>query len=65
MNRIDIIKSNQTKLNKRYKELIEQAYNFRQTDSALSDISEYRAIKLLNKLNRLKYLSRELTQTSV
>jgi len=64
MNRIDIIKSNQTKLNKRYKELVEQAYNFRQTDSALSDISEYKAIKLLNKLNRLKYLSRELVQTS-
>ena len=64
MNRIDIIKSNQTKLNKRYKQLVEQAYNFRQTDSALSDISEYRAIKLLNKLNRLKYLSRELTHTT-
>ncbi|PIA78121.1 hypothetical protein BFR04_07775 [Gaetbulibacter sp. 4G1] len=62
MDRIDIIKSNQTKLSKRYKELVEQAYNFRQTDSALSDISEYRAIKLLNKLNRLKYLSRELSQ---
>ncbi len=65
MNRIDIIKSNQTKLSERYKELVEQAYNFRQTDSALSDISEYRAIKLLNKLNRLKYLSRELSQPSV
>ncbi|MFD1162708.1 MULTISPECIES: Lacal_2735 family protein [Hwangdonia] len=64
MNRIDIIKSNQTKLNKRYKELVEQAYNFRQTDCALSDISEYRAIKLLNKLNRLKYLSRDLTRNS-
>ncbi|WP_341216951.1 Lacal_2735 family protein [uncultured Wocania sp.] len=64
MDRINLIKSNQTKLNKRYKELVEQAYNFRQTDSALSDISEYRAIKLLNKLNRLKYLSRELSQTS-
>ena len=62
MDRIDTIKSNQKKLNKRYKQLIEQAYNFRQTDSALSDISEFRAIKLLNKLNRLKYLSRELPQ---
>ncbi len=63
MDRIDIIKSNQTKLFKRYKQLVEQAYNFRQTDSALSDISEYKAIKLLNKLNRLKYLSREQPQT--
>jgi hypothetical protein len=59
MNRIDSIKINQNRLSRRYKELIEQAYNFRQTDSALSDISEYRAIKLLNKLNRLKYLARD------
>ncbi|WOD42309.1 Lacal_2735 family protein [Hwangdonia lutea] len=65
MDRIDLIKSNQNKINKRYKELVEQAYNFRQTDSALSDISEYRAIKLLNKLNRLKYLSRDLTLNSI
>lgn len=62
MDRTNIIKSNQEKLNARYKELVEQAYNFRQTDSALSDISEYQAIKLLNKLNRLKYLNREITK---
>ena len=60
MNRANLIKNNQVKLLKRYKELVEQAYNLRQTDSALSDISEYRAIKLLNKLNRLKYLRREI-----
>ena len=59
MNRIDIIKNHQDKLNKRYKELVEEAYNFRQIDSAFSDISEFKAIKLLNKLNRLKYLYRE------
>ena len=64
MNRSDEIKTHQDQLNKRYKTLVEQAYNFRQTDSALSDISEYRAIKLLNKLNRLKYLSRDLVQPS-
>ena len=59
MNRSDVIRSNQRKLSKRYKQLVEQAYNLRQTDHALSDISEYRALKLLNKLNRLKYLERE------
>lgn len=57
MNKTDHIKSDQEKLRARYKALMEQAYNFRQTDSALSDISEYKAIKLLNKLNRLSYLS--------
>ncbi|MEM5566769.1 Lacal_2735 family protein [Psychroserpens sp. AS72] len=52
---------NQNLLFKRYKMLVEQAYNFRQTDSALSDISEYKAIKLLHKLNKLKYLNRDLS----
>ena len=65
MNRIDTIRIYQDELNKKYKTLIEQAYNFRQTDSALSDISEYRAIKLLNKLNSLKYLYREQHQNAV
>lgn len=59
MNRTINIKTNQEKLNKQYKQLIEQAYNMRQTDSALSDISEYKAIKLLNKLNKLRFLNRE------
>ncbi len=53
------IKENQLKLQVRYKQLIEQAYNFRQTDSALSDLSEFKAIKLLYKLNQLKFLNRE------
>lgn len=65
MNRIKEIKTHQDKLSSKYKQLLEQAYNFRQTDSALSDISEYKAIKLLNKLNRLKYLQREQNQATV
>lgn len=56
------IRKHQLKLQSQYKQLIEQAYNLRQTDSALSDISEYKAIKLLNKLNRLKYLNREIAK---
>ncbi|TXE18551.1 Lacal_2735 family protein [Psychroserpens burtonensis] len=56
------ILDHQSKLLSRYKRLIEQAYNFRQTDSALSDISEFKAIKLLHKLNKLKYLNRNLSK---
>ncbi|PTM09113.1 MAG: hypothetical protein DA407_06540 [Bacteroidetes bacterium] len=48
----------QNKLSNRYKQLIEEAYNLRQTDHALSDISEYKAIQLLHKINRLRYLNR-------
>lgn len=62
MERYNVLKKHQKKLSKRYKQLIEQAYNLRQSDSALSDISEYKALKLLNKLNRLKYLSREQSE---
>ncbi len=57
------IKEHKNKLLKQYKQLIEDAYNFRQTDSALSDISEYRALKLLDQLNRLNFLSREPLQS--
>ncbi|MDG5492575.1 Lacal_2735 family protein [Psychroserpens sp. SPM9] len=49
----------QSMLLARYKTLVEQAYNFRQTDSALSDISEFNAIKLLHKINKQKYLIRD------
>ncbi|HEX9825646.1 MAG TPA: Lacal_2735 family protein [Flavobacteriaceae bacterium] len=59
MEELTEIRKHQLKLQQQYKQLIEQAYNLRQTDSAMSDISEYKAIKLLNKLNRLKYLSRD------
>lgn len=65
MDFIDNIKNQENELNMRYKQLIEQAYNFRQTDSALSDISEYRAIELLNKINKLKYLDREHSKIGV
>jgi hypothetical protein len=58
------IKSRKNKLQKRYKQLVEEAYNFRQTDHALSDSSEYRAMQLLNRLNRLKFLDRDLQPLS-
>lgn len=58
----DLLKKHQQKLNKQYKQLMEQAYNLRETDHALSDDSEYKAMKLLNKLNKLKFLSREQSQ---
>ena len=53
------IRERQIKLQLRYKQLIEQAYNLRQTDHAMSDDSEYRAMRLLNKINQLKFLEQE------
>ncbi len=58
------LKRKKRKLQKRYIQLIEDAYNFRQTDHALSDISEYKAMQLLNRLNRLQFLDRDLQTVS-
>lgn len=55
------VQKQRKKLRQRYKALIEQAYNLRQTDSAESDFSEFKAIQLLDKLNRLNYLHRDNT----
>ncbi|TYB80314.1 type VI secretion system baseplate subunit TssK [Bizionia gelidisalsuginis] len=52
------ISKNRIKLDLRYNQLMEQAYNLRQTDHAMSDVSEFRALKTLNKLNRLEFLAR-------
>jgi len=58
------IKNHKNKLLSKYKQLIEEAYNLRQTDHEMSDISEYRAMIMLNRLNRLKYLDRDLQALS-
>ncbi|MBF8148321.1 Lacal_2735 family protein [Winogradskyella sp. F6397] len=44
------------KLKKKYIQLIEDAYNLRQTDHALSDFSEYQATKVLHKINKLGFV---------
>ncbi len=65
MSEFKSLKQKQLEIVKKYKILIEQAYNLRQTDAPLSDVSEYKAIKLLNKLNKLEYLYRDSQQTAV
>ncbi len=55
------IHSKTQRLTARYKKLVEDAYNFRETDSALSDTYAYDAMKLLNELNKMKYFSRGFT----
>ena len=46
-------------LQDQYKKLIEEAYNLQQSDCALSDISEFKAMKLLDELNHLSFLFHE------
>lgn len=43
-------------LKQKYLRLMEDAYNLRQTDHALSDVSEYQATKILNQINKLSFV---------
>ncbi len=62
MKNVEDIKSHQDKLHEKYIMFMERAYNFRQIDAPFSDFYEYKAIKLLNKINKLNYLAREQQQ---
>ncbi|GGW65806.1 hypothetical protein GCM10008085_17020 [Winogradskyella epiphytica] len=58
MAHINKLLNKRKRLRKKYTQLIEDAYNLRQTDHALSDFSEYKATKILNKLNKLEFVVR-------
>ncbi len=43
------------KLELRFKQLVEEAYNFKHTNSSISDLSAYKAMLILRKINRIKF----------
>ena len=49
------------RLQQQYSKLIEISNNYRFLDETISDLAAYRAMKLLQKLNRVSYLDREAT----
>ncbi|MEP5255404.1 Lacal_2735 family protein [Winogradskyella rapida] len=59
MNYSNRLLKKRSKLKKKYRQLIEDAYNFRQSDHALSDFSEYKATKVLHKINKLEFVVRD------
>ena len=49
------IKKYTGRLENQYKTLIEKAYNFKHVDSTISDWASYRATKLREKIQRIKF----------
>ncbi|WP_299680140.1 Lacal_2735 family protein [uncultured Tenacibaculum sp.] len=47
-------------LEERYLKLIEQSNDYRYVDEAKSDMAFYKAMKVLEKINRVKYLDNSL-----
>ena len=48
-------------LRKRYADLIEKSNNYRYEDESKSDIAAFKAMKILEKINQVKYLDREVS----
>ncbi|WP_299624627.1 Lacal_2735 family protein [uncultured Tenacibaculum sp.] len=47
-------------LEERYSKLIERSNDYRYEDEAKSDIAFYKALKILEKINRVRYLDNSL-----
>ena len=54
-----------SKLKQQYLQLIEDAYNLRETDHALSDFFAFKATKILNKINKLKFVIGDTTLQTI
>lgn len=47
-------------LEDRYRKLMERSSDYKYVDEAKSDIASYKAMKILEKINRVKYLDNSL-----
>jgi hypothetical protein len=52
-------------LEDRYRKLVERANDYKYEDECKSDRSAFKAMQILEKLNRVKYLYKELSNTIV
>ncbi len=60
MKRLTDLNKYRTHLELRYNKLIERYNNYKYLDECKSDIAYYKALRILKKLNRIKYLDNSL-----
>ncbi|WP_237274649.1 hypothetical protein [Tenacibaculum ovolyticum] len=65
MSRINQLQNYRTHLEDRYRKLVERANDYKYEDECKSDRSAFKAMQILEKLNRVKYLFKELSNTIV
>jgi hypothetical protein len=63
MLRINQLSKYKRHLEKRYRELVERAYDYKQVDECKSDRSAFKAMRVLEKLNKVKYLYQEFSNS--
>ena len=65
MLRVNQLKKYKKHLEDRYEELVERANDYKYVDECKSDRSAFKAMKVLEKLNRVKYLDKEISNPVV
>ena len=61
MYRLKQLNSYKKHLKERYITLVEESNSYRYVDESMSDIAAFKAMKLLEKINQVRYLNRKLT----
>ena len=65
MSRINQLQMYKKHLEERYYKLIERAYDYKYEDECKSDRSAFKAMQILEKLNRVKYLDKDQSNVFV
>ena len=63
MTRLLQLKRYRKHLEERYYQLVERANDYKYVDEGKSDRSAFKAMKVLEKLNRIKYLDKDVSNT--
>ncbi len=65
MTRINQLHRYKNHLEERYRKLVERANDYKYVDECKSDCSAFKAMKVLEKINRIKYLDKDLSNSIV
>ncbi|KAB1155327.1 hypothetical protein F7018_12700 [Tenacibaculum aiptasiae] len=65
MSRVNQLQRYREHLENRYRKLVERANDYKYEDECKSDRSAFKAMKVLEKLNRIKYLDKDLSSSVV
>ncbi|WBX73189.1 hypothetical protein PG913_09945 [Tenacibaculum pacificus] len=65
MTRVNQLQEYREYLEKRYTKLVERANDYKYEDECKSDRSAFKAMRVLEKLNRVRYLDEDLSNPSM
>ena len=63
MSRLNQLSRYRKHLEERYNKLVERSNDYKYVDEIKSDRAAYKAMKILEKLNRVNYLNKEFSNT--